>query len=60
MYTGLFLLHNMTIEYHKNIVAVSVSSNSMQEIAQNIEALHGEVIALKKQLNESRKELHST
>ena len=32
----------------------------MQENAQDIEALHAEVIALKKQLNESRKELRST
>ena len=42
------------IKYHKDKVAVSVSSNSMQENAQDIEALHAEVIALKKQLNESR------
>ena len=48
------------IKYHKDKVAVSVSSNSMQENAQDIEALHAEVIALKKQLNESRKELRST
>ena len=48
------------IKYHKDKVSVSVSSNSMQENAQDIEALHAEVRALKKQLNESRKELHST